>query len=147
MPSVAHAPSIAHLFAHAAQAYGDRPAIEDGARHISYRQLDQLRQQAARALLALGVQAGDRVAIWAPNIWEWIVAAGALHSVGAALVPLNTRMKGSEAGYILRESGASVLFTCGEFLGVDYPRMLASEALPDLRYIVTLRDHRPGACG
>jgi acyl-CoA synthetase (AMP-forming)/AMP-acid ligase II len=147
MPPVAHAPSIAHLFAHAAHAYGDLPAIEDGARHISYRQLDQLRQTAARALLALDVQAGDRVAVWAPNIWEWIVATGALHSVGAALVPLNTRMKGSEAGYILRESGACVLFTIGEFLGVDYPQMLANEALPDLRQIVSLRSDKPGTLG
>jgi acyl-CoA synthetase (AMP-forming)/AMP-acid ligase II len=139
MPPVATALTIAQLFANAAQTYGDRPAIEDAGRTISYRQLDQLRRQAARALLALNVQAGDRVAIWAPNVWEWIVAAGALHSVGAALVPLNTRMKGSEAGYILRESGACVLFAIGEFLGADYPGMLAAEDLPALRHIVTLR--------
>ncbi|MGH8354502.1 MAG: AMP-binding protein, partial [Pseudomonas sp.] len=93
MPSVENAVTIPQLMAAAARAYGDSPAIEDGGRRISYRELDQLRRQAARALLALGVQAGDRVAIWAPNIWEWIVAATALQSVGAALVPLNTRMK------------------------------------------------------
>jgi acyl-CoA synthetase (AMP-forming)/AMP-acid ligase II len=147
MPPVANALTIAQLFANAAHAYGDRPAIEDTGRSIRYRQLDQLRQQAARALLALNVQAEDRVAIWAPNIWEWIVAAGALQSVGAALVPLNTRMKGSEAGYILRESGACVLFVIGEFLGADYPHMLASEELPALRQIVNLRGERPGTLG
>lgn len=139
MPPVATALTIAQLFANAAQAFGDRPAIEDSGRTISYRELDRLRRQAARALLALDVQVGDRVAIWAPNVWEWIVAAGALQSVGAALVPLNTRMKGSEAGYILRESGACVLFAIGEFLGADYPGMLAAEDLPALRHIVTLR--------
>ena len=121
MPPVVTALTFAQLFANTAQAYGDRTAIEDAGHRISYRQLDQLRRQAARALLVLDVQVGDRVAIWAPNVWEWIVAAGALHSVGAALVPLNTRMKGSEAGYILRESGACVLFAIGEFLGADYP--------------------------
>lgn len=147
MPPVATALTIAQLFANAAQAYGDRPAIEDAGRVISYRQLDQLRRQAARALLALEVQVGDRVAIWAPNVWEWIVAAGALQSVGAALVPLNTRMKGSEAGYILRESGACVLFAIGEFLGADYPGMLAAEDLPDLRHIVTLRGASAGTLG
>ncbi|AZD86953.1 Long-chain-fatty-acid--CoA ligase [Pseudomonas chlororaphis subsp. aureofaciens] len=138
MSSVLNAPTIAHLFARAALAYGDRPAIED-AGSISYLHLDRLRQQAARALLALGVKAGDRVAIWAPNTWEWIVAAGALHSVGAALVPLNTRMKGNEASYILRQSGSCVLFTIGEFLGVNYPQMLAGESLPELRQIIRLR--------
>jgi acyl-CoA synthetase (AMP-forming)/AMP-acid ligase II len=144
MPPVENALTIAQLFANAALAYGDSLAIDDAGRRISYRQLDQLRQQAARALLALGVQSGDRVAVWAPNIWEWIVAAGALQSAGAALVPLNTRMKGSEAGYILRESGTSVLFVIGEFLGTDYPRMLAGEELPDLRHIVSLRGDGPG---
>ncbi|MDB5997028.1 MAG: acyl-CoA synthetase [Pseudomonas sp.] len=139
MPPVAHALTIPQLFANVAQTYGDRLAIEDADRSISYRELNQLRRQAARALLALDVQVGDRVAIWAPNVWEWIVAAGALQSVGAALVPLNTRMKGSEAGFILRESGACVLFAIGEFLGADYPQMLACEALPALRRIITLR--------
>ncbi|WP_248741675.1 MULTISPECIES: FadD3 family acyl-CoA ligase [unclassified Pseudomonas] len=139
MLPVENALTIVQLFANAARNYGDRPAIEDDGRSISYRQLDQLRSQAARALLALNVQPGDRVAIWAPNIWEWIVAAAALQSVGAALVPLNTRMKGSEAGFILRQSGACVLFAIGEFLGADYPRMLAAEELPALRQIVTLR--------
>lgn len=147
MSPVANALTIVQLFANAAQAYGDRPAIEEEGRAISYRELDQLRRQAARALIALGVQAGDRVAIWAPNIWEWIVAAGALQSVGAALVPLNTRMKGSEAGFILRQSGACVLFAIGEFLGADYPRMLAAEQLPALRQIVTLRGGGSGTLG
>ena len=144
MPPVENALTIAQLFANAARAYGDSLAIDDAGRRISYRQLDQLRRQAARALLALNVQVGDRVAVWAPNIWEWIVAAGALQSVGAALVPLNTRMKGAEAGYILRESGTSVLFVIGEFLGTDYPRMLADEDLPDLHHIVSLRGNGPG---
>ena len=144
MPPVVTALTFAQLFANTAQAYGDRTAIEDAGHRISYRQLDQLRRQAARALLVLDVQVGDRVAIWAPNVWEWIVAAGALHSVGAALVPLNTRMKGSEAGYILRESGACVLFAIGEFLGADYPGMLATEELPALRHIVRLRSTDSG---
>ncbi|TWC38554.1 acyl-CoA synthetase (AMP-forming)/AMP-acid ligase II [Pseudomonas sp. SJZ079] len=131
--------TIPQLLANAAQSFGDSPAVIDGGRHIGYRELDQLRQQAACALLALEIQAGERVAIWAPNIWEWIVAASALHSVGAVLVPLNTRMKGSEAAYVLRESGTSLLFAIGEFLGLDYPRQLAGEHLPQLRQIVGLR--------
>ncbi|WP_166365299.1 FadD3 family acyl-CoA ligase [Pseudomonas akapageensis] len=144
MPPVENALTIAQLFVNAAQAYGDSLAIDDAGRRISYRQLDQLRQQGARALLALNVQAGDRVAVWAPNIWEWIVAAGALQSVGAALVPLNTRMKGAEAGYILRESSTCVLFAIGDFLGTNYPGMLAAEDLPDLRHIISLRGNGPG---
>lgn len=147
MPSVENAHTIPQLFARAALAYADSPAIDDDGRCISYRELDLLRQQAARALLALGVQTGERVAIWAPNIWEWIVAAGALHSVGAALVPLNTRMKGAEAAFVLRESGASLLFCIGEFLGIDYPQQLEAESLPALRRIVSLRGNAAGCLG
>ncbi|MBM7060353.1 fatty acid--CoA ligase family protein [Pseudomonas sp. UL073] len=144
MSPVETASTIPQLLAAAARQYGDAPAIEDAAWRVSYRELDALRRQAARALLALDVAHGERVAIWAPNIWEWIVAATALHSVGAALVPLNTRMKGSEAAFVLRESGASVLFVIGEFLGVDYPALLDDEELPALRQRIALRGTAPG---
>ncbi|MNO60751.1 Long-chain-fatty-acid--CoA ligase [compost metagenome] len=144
MSSPLSAQTIPHMLAAAAATYGDLPAIEDGDRQLSYRQLDQLRQRAARALLALDLRVGERVAVWAPNIWEWIVASSALQSVGAVLVPLNTRMKGSEAGVILRESGASLLFVIGEFLGIDYPALLAEEDLPALRQRIVLRGERDG---
>jgi acyl-CoA synthetase (AMP-forming)/AMP-acid ligase II len=131
--------TIPQLIAAVARQYDQVTAIEDADRHICYRELDSLRRQAARALMSLDIQAGDRVAIWAPNSWEWIVAATALHSVGATLVPLNTRMKGSEAAYILRASGTSLLFCIGDFLGTRYPDLLADQALPQLRHTVVLR--------
>ncbi len=144
MTDLESALTIPELLAAAAIRYGESMAIEDDSTRISYQHLDQLRRQAARALLALEVQAGERVAIWAPNIHEWIVAAVALQSVGAVLVPLNTRMKGAEAGFILRESGARLLFVIGEFLGTDYPALLAGETLPDLRHRVCLRGEVSG---
>ena len=82
--------------------------------------------RSAAAVIAAGVQRGDRVAIWAPNCWEWIVALLGLQSAGAVLVPLNTRYKGAEAADILRRSNARLLFTVEGFLGnelrVDAPR-------------------------
>jgi acyl-CoA synthetase (AMP-forming)/AMP-acid ligase II len=91
---------------------------------------------AASALIARGIGAGDRVAIWAPNGREWIVAAIAAQTAGAAIVPLNTRMKGREAADILGRTGARLLFTVGDFLGADYPAMLADADLPALAAIV-----------
>ncbi|WP_068826410.1 FadD3 family acyl-CoA ligase [Pseudomonas sp. BMS12] len=139
--------TTSQLIASAAARYGNALAIDDAGRRIDYHQLDALRRQAARALLALGIEAGERVAIWAPNVWEWVVAATALHSVGAALVPLNTRMKGSEAAFILRESGAAALFVIGEFLGTDYPAQLHGEDLPNLRQRIVLRGESQGCLG
>ncbi len=62
---------------------------------LSFRALAAEVRRAARAFVAAGVARGDRVAIWAPNHWEWIVAAIGLQSAGAVLVPLNTRFKGA----------------------------------------------------
>ncbi|HBO3620484.1 FadD3 family acyl-CoA ligase [Pseudomonas aeruginosa] len=147
MHNLSSVSTIPHLLVAAAAAYGDLTAIEDAGLKLSYRQLDHLRQRAARALLALGVDAGERVAVWAPNIWEWVVAATALQSVGAVLVPLNTRMKGAEAALILRESGASVLLAIGEFLGTDYPASLVGQPLPGLRQRIVLRGESAGCLG
>ncbi|NVK43897.1 MAG: fatty acid--CoA ligase family protein [Oceanospirillaceae bacterium] len=131
--------TLPRLIQAAAIRYGDHPAIEDGATRLSYRELARGCRDAARALIALGIVPGDRIAIWAPNIYEWILAALATQSVGAVLVPLNTRMKGAEAGYILRRSGARGLFCIGDFLGTDYPGMVAGEDLPALEWRVILR--------
>jgi HIP---CoA ligase len=108
---------------------------------------DQLADEVAtatRAVVANGIEPGDRVAIWAPNCAEWIVAALGAVGAGAVLVPLNTRYKGAEAAYILRASGARMLFTVQGFLGTDYPGLLdeaaaAGESLPDLERVVVLR--------
>lgn len=130
---------IPDLVKRLAASTGDNIAIEDGDAHISFTKLNALRIQAAKAFLAADLQKGDRVAIWAPNIYEWIVAALGLQSIGAVLVPVNTRMKGSEAAYVLNSSGAKILCTVSGFLGFDYPSMLDKENLPQLKKIVVLK--------
>ena len=136
------ATTIPQLVRQAARRHGERIAIQEDGLRLSYAALDASRQQAGRALMALDVQAGDRVAVWAPNFAEWIVAALAVHSVGAALVPLNTRMKGAEAGAVLADSGARLLFCVDDFLGERYPQMLAPHRPPTLERLVVLRPAR-----
>ena len=72
--------------------HGDRIAIEDEENQLTWHDLQHQANQAARAFIALGVEVGERVAIWAPNIREWIVAALGAQSAGAVLVPVSTRM-------------------------------------------------------
>mgnify|MGYP000088390153 CR=1 FL=1 len=136
--------TIPKLVRAAAAQFGDKIAIQESDGAISYRQLDDLRVKAARAFLASGIDKGDRVAIWAPNISEWIVAAIGVHSAGGVVVPLNTRMKGSEAAYVLNASGARMLFTVKGFLDIDYPAMLGGESVPELREIVVMRGDSDG---
>ena len=94
-------------------------------------------RQAAAAMIDLGVRPGDRVAIWSPNTWHWVVACLATHYAGAVVVPLNTRYTASEATDILARTEAPLLIAIGEFLGTDRGRGdLDRDALPALRHIV-----------
>ncbi|MFT5681156.1 MAG: acyl-CoA synthetase (AMP-forming)/AMP-acid ligase II [Myxococcota bacterium] len=138
--------TIPRLAQISAERYPDGIAIEDGTTHLSFPQLLDLARQVTAGLIAQGVSPGDRVAIWAPNMWEWVVCALGLQGAGAALVPLNTRYKGPEAAWILSKSGAVALLTVSGFLGHDYVSMLDGEDLPDLRLTVILRGAVPEGC-
>lgn len=117
----------------------------DGNVRWTWTALDGEVRRAAAAFLAAGLRPGDRVAIWAPNTWEWVVALLGLQSAGGVVVPLNTRYKATEAAYILARSGARILVTVNGFLGNDYVDMLSGEELPELERTVVLRSRRPPA--
>jgi acyl-CoA synthetase (AMP-forming)/AMP-acid ligase II len=119
-------------------------AVIDGDIRLTYAELPEAVDLYARGFVAAGVDRADRVAIWAPNCAEWMLAAlGALRA-GAVLVPMNTRFKGGESAYILRASGATTLLTVRGFLGVDYPALLRGEDTGALARIVLLRDEGAG---
>ena len=115
---------MAPVLARSVERFGDDHAIEDGNITLTFKQLQSAAHEATRALMACGIEKGDRVAIWAPNVWEWVVAALGIHGAGGVLVPINTRFKGTEASYVLSKSGAKVLFTVQGFLGNDYVDLL-----------------------
>ena len=119
-------------------AYADLNAIRDGEVTLTYRELGERVDQAARALLASDIKAGDTVGVWAPNCWQWVVAALAVSRAGATLVPVNTRFKGNEAAYVLNTASVKVLFVSDGFLDTDYSGSLANEDLPDLATIVDI---------
>src|SRR6476659_8884516 len=116
--------TIPRLVLAAAERFGERSAVEDGGTRLSFAELAGSGLRAARAFIASGVRPGDRVAVWAPNLAEWIVAALGAQSAGGVLVPLSTRMKGREAGYVLRKSGAKILCTVSDFLGASFVESL-----------------------
>jgi acyl-CoA synthetase (AMP-forming)/AMP-acid ligase II len=115
-----------------AQLFGGKDAVVDGPRRMSFVDVEQEMFAVARSLIASGVEPGDRVAIWAPNSAAWITAALGALAVRAWLVPLNTRLKGDEASYILGKTDARVLFVADGFLDADYTGLLQA-ASPDLR--------------
>ncbi len=131
--------TLSDIVAAAADRYGDKLAVREGNLELSFKDLDHLRRRSAAACIAAGLSRGDRIAIWAPNIHEWILAAIGAQSLGITLVPINTRWKGPEVAYALNLSQAKLLFTIGDFLGQDYPAMLADQELPHLQRQVLLR--------
>ncbi|MFI6870542.1 FadD3 family acyl-CoA ligase [Nocardia sp. NPDC050406] len=113
-------PQTTPLALHAAAAtYGDAPAVGDGDVRLSWSQLLDSVRETARALMARGIERGDRVGIWAPNTHHWVTALLATHYVGATIVPLNTRYVADEAADVLERVHAKALFVAGEFLGRD----------------------------
>jgi acyl-CoA synthetase (AMP-forming)/AMP-acid ligase II len=117
---------------------GSKPALISDNETLSFLELDNLSTNIATHLIDLNVLPGDRVAIWAPNMNEWVLAAVAIHKVGGVLVPINTRMKGKEAAYILNNSESKILFSIRTFLGTDYFQLLENEDLPYLKYQISL---------
>src|SRR5579863_9808104 len=90
----------------AAQRNGNRLAVVDPDRRVTFTELADLMLLATAVFLKAGVKKGDRVALWAHNGIDWIVACLGAQAAGAILVPLNTRFKGQEVQYILNKSGA-----------------------------------------
>ena len=107
--------------------FGDREALvvcQQGYR-ATYRALWDQVTTAARGLLAMGVARGDRVGVWSPNRFEWVVLQYATARVGAILVNINPAYKPTELAYVLRQAGVSVLALARGFRHNDYVAMLA----------------------
>ncbi len=120
--------TIPSLMAYAAEHYPDKEAIVDGNTRMTYLELAAQVRSVAAGLIACDIKHGDRVAIWAPNSYRWVVAALAAASIGAPMVPLNSRYRGIEAHEILLRADAKTLFVAEGFLGTDYPALLLEAA-------------------
>ena len=124
--------TVGQLLTRLAAALPDHEAVvyPDRNRRWTFAALEQEARLIARGLMAAGVQRGDRVALWATNVPEWIVLQFALAKLGAILVTVNTSLRAREIEYLLRQSESSTLITIAGFKGVDYIAELR-EAKPD----------------
>ena len=122
--------------------FGDREALVDAStgRRLTYAELDRQVDTVARGLLALGVAKGDRVGIWAPNCVEWVLVQYATAKIGAILVNVNPAYRTHELGFVLRQSGVSVLVSATSFKTSDYAAMVDEVRgdCPALREVVLI---------
>jgi fatty-acyl-CoA synthase len=122
--------------------FGSRDAVvvpHQGYR-ATYDQLWREVDRAARALLAYGIRRGDRVGIWAPNRYEWVVTQFATARVGAILVTINPAHRADELRYALTKTGVSLLVLARGMGNADYLAMLdgVRDRCPDLRAAIVL---------
>ncbi len=132
--------SVPELVCWSTETHADLVAIRDGEVSLTYAELGARIDQAARAMVAGGIEPGDTVAVWAPNCWQWVVAGLAVSRAGAVLVPINTRFKGREAAYVMRTADVRLLFVVNGFLDTDYSGSLIGHDLPTLTAIVDLAE-------
>ena len=97
----------------------------------SYAEFKEVVERCARALMALGLEKGDHVAVWGQNVPEWVTLQFATGKMGAVLVTINPAYKANELKYVLEQSDAAALFLTRGVKGADFVDIL-QEAAPDL---------------
>lgn len=130
------------------------------ARRFTYGEFNTVVNRAAKAFIKLGIARGDRVAIWSPNHYEWVVAQYATARIGAVLVNVNPAYRTHEFEYVLRASRAKALLLVESYKSSNYVEMLyevcpevraaepgrvESWRFPELRDVIFIgRTHHPG---
>ncbi len=138
--------TIGANLADTAAAHPTHDALVDipAGRRWSYAELRAAVRGLATGLLGAGVGVGDRVGIWAPNRWEWVLVQYATAEIGVILVTLNPAYRTRELEYALKQSGVALVVAAPRYKTTDYAAMLAEVAprCPALREVVLLESRR-----
>ncbi|MEI7873097.1 MAG: AMP-binding protein [Alphaproteobacteria bacterium] len=125
MPLAHPAADVWTLLADVAEETPDAPALLHGDRTISFAELLDAASRAAQGLADLGVSAGDRVALWLPNVPAYPILYFACVRLGAIAVAVNTRYRAVEVADIVGRSGAKILACAPGFRRIDFLSILA----------------------
>ena len=115
----------------AAARWGTREALVFGERRWTFAELNDEVDSVAKALIALGVEAGENVALWMTNRPEWLFLMFGVARVGGCLVPLNTRYRTDDVAYAVRQSKSTTLISLDRSGPIDYQGMLI-ETMPSI---------------
>ncbi|MCW5750408.1 MAG: AMP-binding protein [Alphaproteobacteria bacterium] len=152
--------TFAEALAWGASTHGAREALVHGSTRLTFAQLAARADAFAAGLLARGVRPGDKVGVWLPDCVEWIVARWAITSIGAVLVPINTRFRDADLGYVLKQSDCRALILTARWKSVAYLSILesvlpeyagqkpggwAAGSLPELRLVIGVGEGFPDA--
>jgi long-chain acyl-CoA synthetase len=130
------------IVARSARRFGSKPALVAGGRTLTYGALHELCDRVAGGLQELGVRPGDRVSLYSPNRWEWVVAYHAALRAGAVVNPVNVMLTPEEVAFVLNDCGAAAIFTSGDKAQVI---LGLTRAVPTLRRVISF-DRAGGGC-
>src|SRR6266566_1116499 len=120
------------IVSRAARRFGAKTALIAPARTLTYSELDDLCDRVAGGLHDIGVRPGDRVSLYSPNRWEWVIAYHAALRTGAVVNPINVMLTAEEVAFVLNDCGAAAIFASG-----DKAEVIAGSTL--VRSVPTLR--------
>ena len=137
--------TIGRVLAERSRNFPDAPALVVPGQGIdwTWSQLAEHADRLATGLLRLGLRRGDRLGIWSPNRWEWVVTQFATARLGVILVNINPAYRVAEVEYALNKVGCRALVCAPRFKTSDYIAMLREigrAKLPDLEFLVSLGD-------
>ena len=136
--------TIGHALRRTAELFPENEAIVSLHQNLrlSYAALDRLADQAASALLSMGVSPGDRVAVWSPNCAEWLIAHYGAVRIGAIVVTVNPALRDEEARHVLSDSGTSILFAAPSFRDFSFVDSIdrIRGQLRELRHVIYFSD-------
>jgi fatty-acyl-CoA synthase len=109
----------------------------------TYQEFYELTSKVAKGLMAMGIQKGDHIAVWATNVPEWLLLQFGSARAGAVLVTVNTNYQSAELDYLLKQSDAKALFFIEEFRSTSYRKMVDSvknriEEFPELKHFIQI---------
>lgn len=149
--------TIGDMFDHTVQQYPQNEALIVPHQDIiwTYQTLKEKVDACARAFMAIGLEKGERIGIWAPNRFEWLLTQLATAKIGAILVNINPSYQAEELKYALNQSGCKMLVMAHQFKSSNFTHIiqslapelaksqagqLASSSLPHLKTIIRLLD-------
>lgn len=106
--------SLGQVLPQAAERYGDRTALVFEGREFSFTELNDLSDRLAAGLSGLGIATGDRVTLYAPNCWEWIVSYYAVLKLGGVINPINVMLTPEEVEFVVQDCGAKAILASKE---------------------------------
>src|ERR1700733_740912 len=122
------------ILTRAARRFGAKTALIAGGQVLTYQALDEMCARVAGGLHALGVRPGDRVSLYSPNRWEWVVAYHAALRAGAVVNPVNVMLTPEEVAFVLNDCGSAAIFTAGDKAEV---MVGLTRAVPTLRRVIS----------